>query len=123
VRFLLDEMYSPQIALALRGRGIDAISVHERPLLEGEPDDREVLRAATGERRVLVSNNVKDLVPIVDEFAFAGEIHFGVLLTNDATFPRTRDAISLIVRSIEAFATGRADDEMRDDCQFLPRVE
>jgi len=116
-------MYSPHIASALRDRGFDAISVHERPLLEGEPDDREVLRAATRERRVLVSNNVKDLVPIVDEFAFAGEMHYGVLLTSDATFPRTREAISLIVRSLGAFATDRDDDEMRDDCQFLPRVD
>jgi len=122
VRFLLDEMYSPQIASALRDRGTDAVSVHERPLLEGEPDDREILRAATRERRVLVTNNVKDLVPIVDELAFTGETHFGVLLTSDSTFPRTRDAISPIVRSVEAFGTGRADDEMRDDCQFLPRV-
>jgi hypothetical protein len=109
--------------LALRDRGTDAVSVHERPLLEGEPDDRQVLRGATRERRVLVSNNVKDLVPIVDEFAFAGETHFGVLLTSDATFPRTQEAISLIVRAVGAFEANRDDDEMQDDCQFLPRVD
>lgn len=72
---------------------------------------------------MLVSNNVKDLVRIVDEFAFGGEMHFGVLMTSDVTFPRTREAISLIVRSLEAFGADRGDDEMRDDCQFLPRVE
>ena len=116
-------MYSPQIAAALRSRGIDAVSVHERPLLEGQPDDREVLRAAAREHRVLVSNNVRDLVPIVNEFAFAGEMHFGLLLTSDATFPRTREAISLTVRSLGAFAADRGADEMRDDCQFLPRVD
>ena len=123
MRFLLDEMYSPDIARALQRKGVDAVSVHERSQLEGEPDDREVLRAATRERRVLVSNNAKDLVPIVDEFGLAGEMHPGVLLTSDVTFPRTRDMISLMVRSLAAFATGRTDDEMRDDCQFLPRVD
>jgi len=90
VRFLLDEMYSPQIARALRDRGVDAVSVHERPALEGEPSDRVVLRAATREGRVFVSNNAKHLVPIVDELALAGEMHLGVLITSDVTFPRTR---------------------------------
>jgi hypothetical protein len=116
---LLDEMYSPQVASTLRARGIDAVSVHERPQLVGEPDDREVLRAATRERRVLVSNNAKDLVPIVDELGLAGETHFGVLLTNDSTFPRTRESIGLMTRSLMVFASDRKDEEMRDDCQFL----
>lgn len=123
MRFLLDEMYSPDIALALRRSGIDAVSVHERSQLEGEPDDREILRAATREGRVLVSNNAKDLVPIVDEFGLGGEMHLGVLLTNDVTFPRTRAMIVVMVRSLAGFAAERADDEMRDDCQFLPRVD
>jgi predicted nuclease of predicted toxin-antitoxin system len=123
VRFLLDEMYSPDIALALQRKGTDAVSVHERSQLEGEPDDREILRAATREGRVLVSNNAKDLVPIVDEFGLGGEMHLGVLLTSDVTFPRTREMIALMVRSLAAFAADRADDEMRDDCQFLPRVD
>jgi len=123
VRFLLDEMYSPDIALALQRKGTDAVSVHERSQLEGEPSDREILRAATRERRVLVSNNAKDLVPIVDEFGLRGEMHLGVLLTSDVTFPRTREMIALMVRSLAAFAADRADDEMRDDCQFLPRVD
>lgn len=75
MRFLLDEMYSPGIAAGCRGRGVDVISVHEHPELQGEPDDAAVLRAAARERRVLVSNNHKDLVPVVDRFARDGEEH------------------------------------------------
>src|SRR3989475_11259390 len=116
-------MYSPEIALALQRKGTDAVSVHARSQLEGEPDDREILRAATRERRVLVTNNAKDLVPIVDEFGLRGEMHLGVLLTSDVTFPRTREMITLMVRWLAAFATGPADDEMRDRCQVVSRVD
>jgi len=115
-------MYSPRIASALRDQGVDAVSVHERPELEGQPSDREVLRAATRDGRVLVSNNAKDLVPIVDEFALAGEMHLGVLVTNDVTFPRMRDAIGYMIQALARLAS-RADDEMRDDCQFLVRSD
>jgi len=69
------------------------LSVHERPELAGEPDDREILRAATREERVLISNDAGHLVPIVDEFGLSGEDHFGVLLTDDRSLPRTREAI------------------------------
>jgi hypothetical protein len=51
VRLLLDEMYSLAIAAGCRARGVDVVSVHERPELEGEPDDAEVLRAAAREGR------------------------------------------------------------------------
>jgi len=56
---------------------------------------------------VLVTNNAKDLVPIVDEFGLRGEMHLGVLLTSDVTFPRTKEMIALMVRSLAAFAAGR----------------
>lgn len=115
-------MYSTEIAIGCRARGVDAVSVHERPELEGEPDDREILRAATREQRVLISNNAEHLVPIVDEFGLRGEDHFGVLLTDDRSLPRTREAIGLFIRSIVAFADGRADDEMENSCDFLPPV-
>jgi hypothetical protein len=115
-------MYSTAIAVDLRTRGVDAISVHERHELEGRPD-REVLRAATGDRRVLVSNNARHFAPIVSEFGLKGEAHFGVILTDDATFPRSREGLGLLVRSLAAFAARRADDEMLDDCQFLPRID
>jgi len=122
VRFLLDEMYSTAIAVELRARGVDAVSLHERPELESR-SDREVLQAAGDDRRVLVSNNARNFAPIVNDLALRGETHFGVLLTDDATFPRSRAGIGLLVRALAAFAEGSADDEMRDYYRFLPRVE
>jgi hypothetical protein len=119
VRFLLDEMYSPAIAAACRARGVDVVSVHERIELEGQPDDAEVLRAAGREQRVLVSNNHRDLVPIVERFARDGEAHHGVLLTSDRSLPRSSASIGLVVRSIVDYAAG-ADDDLIDGYDWLP---
>lgn len=122
MRFILDEMYATNIAVGCRARGLDVVSVHERPELEGEHDDAVVLRAATREQRVLISNNAGHLVPIVDEFGLAGEDHFGVLLTSDRSLPRSSEGIGILIRSIVAFASSRADDELKNDCQYLPPV-
>lgn len=115
-------MYATDIAVGCRARGVDVVSVHERPELEGEHDDAVVLRAATREQRVLISNDAGHLVPIVDEFGLAGEDHFGVLLTSDRSVPRSSEGIGNLIRSIVAFASGRADDELKNDCQYLSRL-
>lgn len=118
MRFLIDEMYSTTIAVELRALGVDAVSVHERPDLETQPDP-EVVRAATLDQRVVVTNNVRHFGPLVEEFGLSGETHYGVLLTDDDTFPRTKDGIGRIVRALAAFAEGREDDELVDGCQYL----
>jgi predicted nuclease of predicted toxin-antitoxin system len=65
LRLLLDEHYNFTIAEELRKRDVDAVAVQkERPELEGQDDD-VVLRTATVERRVVVTNNVRDCAPLV----------------------------------------------------------
>jgi len=120
LRLLLDEMYSDTISTELRRLGADAISLHERRELEGSSDE-EVLRFAVVERRTLVTNNVRDYAPLVEAFGLRGETHFGVVFTDDATFPRTRDGIGSFVRALAALAAGTKDDGMLDGCQYLER--
>lgn len=122
MRFVLDEMYSAAIAVGCRARGVDVISVHERPELEGEDDDAEILRAASREQRVLISNNHRHLVPIVDRFAESGEDHYGVLLTSDRSLPRTSEGIGLLVNSVVNYADGRGADELMNNYDWLPPV-
>jgi hypothetical protein len=121
LRFLLDEMYSDTISSELRNRGVDAISIHDRSQLEGSTDE-EVMRVAIGERRVLVTNNVRDYAPLVDKFGLRGERHFGVVFTDDATFPRTRDGIGLFVRAIMALDAGSGDEAMLDGVSTWNRI-
>ncbi|TMF55209.1 MAG: hypothetical protein E6I19_08630 [Chloroflexi bacterium] len=95
---------------------------NERPELEGQDDD-VILRAATLERRVVVTNNVRDYAPLVEEFGLRGEPQFGVIFTDDATFPRTHAGIGLIVRALAAFVEGAPDDDLLNGCMYLPPLE
>jgi hypothetical protein len=89
------------------------------PDLKGQADD-VVLRIATLERRVVVTNNVRDFAPLVEDFGLRGETHFGVVFTDDATFPRTHEGIGLLVRALASFVEGAPDDDLRNSCLYLP---
>jgi predicted nuclease of predicted toxin-antitoxin system len=58
MRFLIDEMFSPETCLRLVERGHDAVGV--RDLGVNARPDREVAGAAAREGRALVTENVKD---------------------------------------------------------------
>lgn len=115
-------MFDYAISDALQSRGIDAVAVtKERLDLSGEEDVR-VLRGATAERRVLVTNNVRDFAPLIQDLGLRGEQHYGVLFTDDDTFPRSEAGVGLLVRSLEAFAGGKQDDWLVDGAMYLHSV-
>lgn len=63
-RLLLDEMFAPQIAEALRRRGHDVVALVADPELRALPDP-EVYEWAGGQRRRVVTENVKDFRVLV----------------------------------------------------------
>jgi predicted nuclease of predicted toxin-antitoxin system len=120
VRLLLDEHFSPVIAEELRRRGVDALAIQrDRRDLEGQ-DDESVLRTASAEGRVVVTNNVRDFAPLVAEFGLRGEVQFGVLFTDDETFPRSELGIGPLVRALARFAVDAPDDDLVNSCLYLP---
>ena len=76
MRLGLDEHYSAQIAGALRERGHDVSAVQERPEMRGL-DGRELLATMQAERSALLTENVADFMPIVQDLAARGEDHWG----------------------------------------------
>jgi hypothetical protein len=100
VKALLDEQLSPQIAQLLRDRGLDVDAVAERPDLR-EASDRDVLEAACGERRAVVTNNIKDFRPLAAERLADGRGHAGLILL-PASRGRSRDATGTLADAIEA---------------------
>jgi len=60
IKLLLDENLSPWVAVQLRADGVDVVHIRERGILGAL--DREVLKLAYQEDRILVTSNVADLI-------------------------------------------------------------
>jgi predicted nuclease of predicted toxin-antitoxin system len=121
VKLLLDEMISPRIARELRGKGFDAQAIKaDRPELEALADG-EILRRAAAERRALVSNDVLDFQLIHNQMLAAGEAHYGIVFTDDATIPRNKTSIPLWVKTLgDLLEANPADDALRNRVHHLP---
>jgi NADPH-dependent 2,4-dienoyl-CoA reductase/sulfur reductase-like enzyme len=119
VKLLLDEHYSPEIARQLRTRGHDVVAVAERDELVGLGDD-ELLRRMAQERRALMTNNVKDFIPLASRAALEADDHYGLLFTSDRSMPRRGDAIGRFVEALDGFLQRHEDEgSYRNQIQWL----
>jgi len=119
LKLLLDEMYSPQIAVQLRRRGHDVVHASELGLA-GRPDS-EIFALIAGQGRAIVTNNTEDYVKLFNQAAAAGQDHGGVLLTSDRPMPRSRSTIGLFVRVLAKLLDRHpGDKEFRNELRWLP---
>lgn len=113
MKLLLDEMYPPALAEALRAGGIEASTVAERGL--AGRSDPELLATAAAEGYVLLSENVSDFARIAAERLTAGEHHPGVLIALSSRFSRRPGGIPKIAAAIRSLA----EDELEDRLVYL----
>lgn len=119
MKLLLDEHYSPEIARQLRIRGHDVVAVAERADLVGLGDD-EILRRMAQERRAIMTNNVKDFMPLATRAAQGADGHYGLMFTSDRSMPRRSDAIGRFVDALSAFLQRhQGEDGYRNQVQWL----
>jgi predicted nuclease of predicted toxin-antitoxin system len=121
VRLLLDEMISPRIARDLREEGHDVQAIKkDRPDLIGR-GDRELVRRMVTERRAIVTNDIADFQAIHDQCVAAGDGHYGMVFTFDATMPRTKDAIPQWVRTLSTLLADHGEENaLRNRVHHLP---
>lgn len=101
MKLLLDEMLSPAIARELATRGLDVQAVAGHPEWEALPD-AETLALAWTERRVIVTNNVRDFRPLhVEAVMLGGPGHFGMIFMS-GNFKRTKNDFGRIIAALEA---------------------
>lgn len=106
---MLDEMHSPGVAERLRVRGYDAIAVKERPDLVGLPDP-ELLAVAATERRVLVTENIKDVAALHQRSIAIGDRHGGLVFTHPRRFPReARNHVSRLADALARLIDNHVD--------------
>jgi hypothetical protein len=119
VKLLLDEHDSPEIARQLRTRGHDVVAVGERADLVGL-SDAELLRRMAQERRAIMTNNVKDFMPLASRAALGADDHHGLLFTSDRSMARRSDAIGRFVDALDGFLQRHeGEDSYRNQVQWL----
>lgn len=80
MRLLLDAHVSgPRIGRALEEAGHDVRVLDQEPELEGLTDD-DVLALGAGDRRILVTHNIRDFPGIIGEWMEAQRVHAGAIL-------------------------------------------
>lgn len=119
MRLLLDEHYAETIAEQLRAKGFDAVSVSGLGL-KGT-DDEPLLEYAVTDRRALLTNNVRDFMPLHARWMASGRSHLGLLFTDDAGMPRHRSTIGRYVSVLSTFMAARPGEHDAVDQIHWPR--
>ena len=115
MRLLLDEMYPPGLAAALRVHGIEAFTASELGL--AGRSDPDLLSTAFSEGYVVLTENVSDFARLAGERLTSGGHHPGVLTALSSRFSRRPDGIAAIASAVVALA----DEELDDRLVYLER--
>ncbi len=110
MKLLLDEMYQPALADALRDVGITVFTVVELRLAGSS--DPEIFAAAITDGYTLVTENVADFTRISGGHLNAGRHHPGVLIALSSRFSRRPSGIAAIVSAICAVADQKLEDRL-----------
>jgi predicted nuclease of predicted toxin-antitoxin system len=113
---LLDEHYSDAIAADLRAVGHDVIAVVADPQLRAQPD-LEVFRHAAASGRRIVTENIKDFRPLLQQAYATDDPAARLLLVPPNRFPRgARRRTAAIVNALsEWLATAEVEDRPDED--------
>ncbi len=95
-------MHAPAVAQALRDLGHNVVAVAESPDLRAMTD-AELFTWAAGQRRRIVTENVKDFRRLQLRAEESGRRSPGLLFTSSRTFPRSRRNPGLLVAALSAW--------------------
>jgi len=119
LKLLLDEQQPGRAAELLRREGHDVISATEYTRLRGRPD-AEILQTALGERRAVVTENVRDFAVLHRHWIDEGRSHYGIVLTSRRRFLRRKGAVRPLVDALRALLRAHpSDDALRDQLIWL----
>lgn len=116
MKLLLDEMYPPALAEALRAAGIDTTTLADLQL-RGSTDP-EVFAAAITGGYALLTENVGDFTRIAAEHSTSGAHHHGLLIALSSRFSRRPAGAQPLTRAITAIK----DEDLRDRIVYLERA-
>ena len=107
MKLLLDEMWPPAIAAALRERGHDVVAVAERPDLRGQPDE-VIFAEALADARAIVTENVVDYRPLASAALRADRASPTLIFSSNRNYPRAaRRTAGRLVVGLDTLLTSR----------------
>ncbi|MGH9079850.1 MAG: DUF5615 family PIN-like protein [Acidimicrobiales bacterium] len=110
MKLLLDEMYPPALAEALRGIGIEAFTASELGL--AGRSDPDLLAAGASEGYALLTENVADFARVAGERLTSGGHHPGVLIALSSRFSRRPGGINAIAVAVLAVSGQDLQDRL-----------
>jgi predicted nuclease of predicted toxin-antitoxin system len=110
LKLLLDEMYPPTLAEAIRAGGIATSTVGELGL--GGRSDFDILAAAEADGYVLLTENVADFARLATEHLSTGGHHPGVLIALSSRFSRRASGINAIAAAVRSVANEHLEDRL-----------
>jgi predicted nuclease of predicted toxin-antitoxin system len=110
IKLYLDEDVDPLLAEILRDRGLDCTSTHESG--NRGHTDFDQLVFATRQERAILTFNVKDFVPLAQEFVAAGRNHSGIIVSDHLPFRE-------LLRRILILLHKQAHDDLTDKLLWL----
>ena len=110
MKLLIDEMYPPTLAVALRAAGIEVSTVAGLGLAGSS--DPAVFAAAVARGEALLTENVADVARIAADHVSAGQHHPGVLIALSSRFSRRPDGIGPLVAAVRAVVGEPLDDRV-----------
>lgn len=109
LRLLLDEHFSPEIARHLRELGHDVIAVKERPDLIAR-SDRAHFASMRDQRRAIVTQDLGDFRPLLEQATNAGETTYGLICVPSKVRLR-REATGQLVTALDQLLKENSDDD------------
>jgi len=110
IRLYLDEDVHKRVAVALRLRGFDAISIHE--IGQWKLSDEAQLAYAAAERRTLFTYNTADYLELHLAWLRQGRSHYGIIVSDQVPLGET-------VRRLLNLLNRVAADEMTNQIYWL----
>lgn len=123
MKLLLDEMWTPMIAVQLRRRKLDVVAINEPAQVSryaGAPDD-QVFARAQGDGRTIVTDNIADYEQARRDWEGMGRSHHGVVYALDPPFNRHRGegVIGQIVAALAHFLASPPVSEVWNGIHYL----
>lgn len=110
LKLLLDEDVWAGLATELRNRGYDVLAVNE--VGRKGFSDIEQLRFATGQRRAILTHNIRDFAPLAQQFIVQAEHHAGIIVAYK--IPK-----GALLRRTAAFLAVESADNLQNTLRFL----